>query len=89
MPKLILTKPMQVEVSLISINLLKFHRHDYDNNLLNTRTEREGVKWIFLKELPGGEFQTEITETRESKLVEDAFSIMDNSYFLIAGSGQF
>lgn len=44
---------------------------------------------ILLDKQPNGEFQTEITETRDSKFVEDSFSIGQQVFFpfLIAGSG--
>jgi len=70
------TKLLQVQISLISINLLKFqlpvYMYDYDNNLSNVRIEREGVQWMLLDEQPDGEFQTEMTKTRDSKFVEDS-----------------
>jgi len=70
------TKLLQVQISLISINLLKFqlpvYMYDNDNNLSNVMTEREGVQWMLLDEQPDGEFQTEMTKTRDSKFVEDS-----------------
>jgi len=67
---------LQVQISLISINLLKFqlpvYMYDNDNNLSNVMTEREGVQWMLLDEQPDGEFQTEMTKTRDSKFVEDS-----------------
>jgi len=79
------TKLLQVQISLISINLLKFqlpvYMYDNDNNLSNVMTEREGVQWMLLDEQPDGEFQTEMTKTRDSKFVEDSFSFGQQVFF--------
>ena len=63
--------------------------YDWDNNLSYAWTERGGVELMLLDEQPYGEFQTEITETRDSKFVEGSFSIGQQVFFpfLIAGSG--
>lgn len=44
---------------------------------------------LLLEKQPNGEFQTEITETGDSKFVEDSSSIGQQVFFpfLIAGSG--
>jgi len=60
--------------------------YGFDSNLSNVWSYKE---LILLDKQPNGAFQTEITETRDIKFVEDSFSIGQQVFFpfLIAGSG--